>query len=164
VVVWWEEMQQVTRYLLPGLVLATPLAGFAAVELWRRRPRGRAVAAIVAAVTIAPPLPISGPFAWRIAPGAPRPQGQAPFPRGLPGRYDAFGWMDETPPPGGRVLVGIRDTYWLSRPSAVFDVPLFNFSQPSSQTAARMRKYDVRYVAFFDGTLPQQLSPLHLRM
>jgi 4-amino-4-deoxy-L-arabinose transferase-like glycosyltransferase len=164
VVVWWEEMQQITRYLLPGLVLATPIAGWAAVELWRRRPRGRVVLAMVAAITVAPLLAISGLFGWRIAPGALGTESEAHFVQRLTGTYDAFRWMDTNLPRDGRVLVGIRDTYWLSRPSAVFDVPLFNFSQPSSVTAARMRRYDIRYVAFFEGGLPQQLAPLKLKL
>jgi len=164
VLVWWEEMQQITRYLLPGLALATPLAGFAAVELWRRRPRGRALLAATAAVTLAPFLAITGLFTWRIAPGALGTESQAHFVQRLTGTYDAFRWMDDNLPAGGRVLVGIRDTYWLSRPSAVFNVPLFNFSQPSSVTVQRMRRYDIRYVAFFENGLPQELSPLRLRL
>jgi 4-amino-4-deoxy-L-arabinose transferase-like glycosyltransferase len=164
VVVWWEEMQQITRYLLPGLALATPLAGFAAAELWRRRPRGRVALAAIAVVTVAPLAAITGLFAWRIAPGALGTESQPHFVQRLTGTYDAFHWMDHNLPPGGRVLIGIRDTYWLNRPAAVFDVPLFNFSQPSAQTIARMRQYDVRYVAFFDNTLPKELDPLRLRL
>lgn len=164
VVIWWEEMQQITRYLLPGLAIATPVAGYAAVELWSRRPRGRALAVGIAAVTVAPLVAITGLFAWRIAPGAVGTESQAHFVQRLTGTYDAFRWMDDNLPPGGRVLVGIRDTYWLSRPAAVFDVPIFNFSQPSSQTVARMRLLDVRYVAFFENTLPKELAPLRLRL
>jgi hypothetical protein len=165
-VVWWETMQQITRYLLPGLALAAPVAGWAAVELWRRRPRGRALAAAIGAATLAPLLAISGLFAWRIAPGALGTESQAHFVQRLTGTYDAFRWMDENLPRSGRVLLNNRDTYWLKRPSAVFTVPLFNFSQRPSQTIAYMRRFDVRYVAFFEGTLPQQLAPIRpqLRM
>jgi 4-amino-4-deoxy-L-arabinose transferase-like glycosyltransferase len=164
VVVWWEEMQQVTRYLLPGLALVAPLAGCAAVELWRLRPRGRTALAVVAAVTVAPLLAISGLFAYRIAPGALAVESQAHFVQRLTGTYDAFKWMDRNLPRRGRVLVNIRDTYWLDRPSAVFTVPLFNFRQPPQVTIARLRRYDVRYLAFFQGTLPQQLYPLRPRL
>jgi 4-amino-4-deoxy-L-arabinose transferase-like glycosyltransferase len=164
VVVWWESMQQITRYLLPALALATPVAGYAAVELWRRRPRGRWVAASVAAITVAPFLAITGLFAWRIAPGALGTESQPHFVQRLTGTYDAFRWMDRNLPPQGRVLMNIRDTYWLKRPSAVFTVPLFNFSQRPSQTIAYMRRYDIRYVAFFEGTLPAQLDPIRPRL
>ena len=160
IVVWWEAMQQITRYLLPGLALAAPVAGWAAVELWHRRPRGRAVAAAIAAVTVAPLLAISGLFAYRIAPGSLGIESQAHFVQRLTGTYDAFRWMDEHLPPQGRVLLDDRDTYWLKRPSAVFTVPLFNFSQRPSQTVTYLRRFDVRYVAFFEGTLPQQLAPI----
>jgi hypothetical protein len=163
-VVWWEAMQQITRYLLPGLALAAPVAGWAAVELWRRRPRGRALAASIAAITVAPLLAITGLFTWRIAPGALGIESQAHFVQRLTGTYDAFRWMDHNLPPGGRVLLDNRDTYWLKRPSAVFTVPLFNFSQQPAQTIAYMRRYDVRYVAFFEGTLPQQLAPIRPRL
>jgi hypothetical protein len=160
VVVWWETMQQITRYLLPALALAAPVAGWAAIELWRRRPRGRALAAAIGAATLAPLLAISGLFAWRIAPGSLGTESQAHFVQRLTGTYDAFRWMDENLPPQGRVLLNNRDTYWLKRPSAVFTVPLFNFSQRPSQTIAYLRRFDVRYVAFFEGTLPQQLAPI----
>jgi len=166
IVVWWEAMQQITRYLLPALALLAPLAAWAAVELWNRRPWGRGAAVGVAAVSIAPLLAISGLFAWRIAPGALGFESRAHFVQRLTGTYDAFQWMDRNLPPRGRVLLNIRDTFWLDRPSAVFTVPLFNFGQPSSETIARMRQYDVRYVAFFENTMPPQLDPLrpHLRL
>lgn len=164
IVVWWEEMQQITRYLLPALALTTPLAGLATVELWRRRPRGRGALAAVLAVTVAPFLAITGLFTWRIAPGALGTESQAHFVQRLTGTYDAFHWMDANLPHQGRVLVGIRDTYWLSHPSAVFTVPLFNFELTPSETEARMRRYDIRYVAFFANTQPQQLAPLRLRL
>ncbi len=164
IVVWWEAMQQITRYLLPGLALAAPVAGWAIVELWSRRPRGRALAATVAAVTVAPLLAITGLFTWRIAPGALGVESQSHFVQRLTGTYDAFSWMDRNLPPQGRVLMNIRDTYWLKRPSAVFTVPLFNFSQTPFQTIAYLRRYDIRYVAFFEGTLPAQLNPIRPRL
>jgi 4-amino-4-deoxy-L-arabinose transferase-like glycosyltransferase len=164
VLVWWWEMQQITRYLLPALALVTPLAGLAAVELWRRRTRGRWLVGAIVAVTVAPFVAITGLFTWRIAPGALGTESRAHYVQRLTGTYDAFQWMDHNLPSRGRVLVGIRDTYWLHRPSAVFDVPLFNFSQQPSQTIAYMRRYDVRYVAFFEGTLPAQLDPIRPRL
>ncbi len=164
VLLWWEEMQQITRYLLPALALVAPLAGLGAIELWRRRPRGRALIAVIAAVSVAPFVAITGLFTWRIAPGAAGTESQAHFMQRLTGTYDAFRWMDRNLPSGGRVLVGIRDTYWLHRPSAVFTVPLFNFSQTPSVTAERMRRYDIRYVAFFENTMPAQLAPLQLTL
>jgi 4-amino-4-deoxy-L-arabinose transferase-like glycosyltransferase len=164
ILVWWEEMQQITRYLLPALALTTPLAGLAAVELWRRRPRGRAVLVTVLAVTVTPFLAITGLFTWRIAPGALGTESQSHFVQRLTGTYDAFHWMDENLPRQGRVLVGIRDTYWLSHPSAVFTVPLFNFELTPAETETRLRRYDVRYVAFFEDTLPQQFAPLRLKL
>lgn len=164
VVVWWEAMQQITRYLLPGLALAAPVAGWAAVELWHRRPRGRALAAAIGALTLAPLLAISGLFAWRIGPGSLGIESQARFVQRLTGTYDAFRWMDENLPPQGRVLLNDRDTYWLKRPSAVFTVPLFNFELTPAETVMRMRRFDIRYVAFFENTLPQQLAPLRLHL
>jgi 4-amino-4-deoxy-L-arabinose transferase-like glycosyltransferase len=163
IIVWWEEMQQITRYLLPALALTTPLAGLAAVELWRRR-RGRAALLTVLAVTVTPFLAITGLFAYRIAPGAAGTESQAHFVQRLTGTYDAFHWMNENLPHQGRVLVGIRDTFWLSHPSVVFTVPLFNFELTPAETEIRMRRYDVRYVAFFENTLPQQLDSLRLKL
>ncbi len=61
--------------------------------------------AIVAAVTVAPLVAITGLFTWRIAPGALGTESQSHFVQRLTGTYDAFRWMDRNLPPQGRVLV-----------------------------------------------------------
>jgi 4-amino-4-deoxy-L-arabinose transferase-like glycosyltransferase len=161
-VVWWEEMQQVTRYLLPILAFAAVLAGWAAVRLWNARPLGRRVLLAVALIAVVPFVAITGLFAWRTGAGALGVESEGRYVQRLTGTYDAFRWLDTRLPPHGRVLVGIRDLYWLDRPYAAYDVPLFNFGQPPQQAVARMRKYDVRYLAFVNGALPTPLQ--HLRV
>jgi 4-amino-4-deoxy-L-arabinose transferase-like glycosyltransferase len=162
--VWWEVMHQVTRYLLPILPLAAVLAGWAGVELWRRRGLARAAVVGVAALSVVPFVAITGLFTWRIAPGALGFESTGGFVQRLTGTYDAFAWLDRELPKQGRVLIGVRDLYWLNRPSAAYDVPLFNFRQPTQQTLARMRRYDVRYLAFLNGSLPTPLEPLRPRL
>ena len=159
VIVWWETMHQITRYLLLALPFAAVLAGIGAVALWERRRRARSYLGAVALVTVAPFVVITGLFTWRIAPGALGTESTAAFVQRQTGTYDAFRWLDEHLPRQGRVLLGIRDAYWLKRPYAVFDVTLFNFRQQTSVTVARMRKYDVRYLAFFNGP-PTPLLPV----
>lgn len=158
-VVWWETMHQITRYLLLVLPFAAVLAGAAAVWLWQRH--ARAVLAAVALVTVVPFAAIAGLFTWRIGPGAVGAQSTSAFVQKQTGTYDAFRWLDRNLPPRGRVLIGIRDAYWLDRPYAVFDVPLFNFRQKTSDTVARMHHYDVRYLAFVNGQPPTPLVPIH---
>lgn len=162
-VVWWEALHQVTRYLLPVLPFAAVLTGIAAVALWEHRGRARAYLGVVAVVTAIPFIAIAGLFTWRIGPGALGTESTAAFVQKQTGTYDAFRWLDEHLPPQGRVLLGIRDAYWLNRPHAVFDVPLFNYRQETSDTVARMRRYDVRYLAFFNGP-PTPLEPLRGRL
>src|SRR5262249_10450068 len=162
--VWWEVMHQVTRYLLPILPLAAVLAGWAAVELWRRGGIARAAVLGAAAISVVPFVAITGLFTWRIAPGALGLESSGRFVQRLTGPYDAFGWLDRELPRQGRVLIGVRDLYWLNRPSAAYDVPLFNFRQPPQQALARMRRYDVRYLAFLNGSLPTPLEPLRPRL
>lgn len=163
VVVWWEGMQQITRYLLPVLPLAAVLAAVAAERLWRRGRGGRVALATVAAATVVPFVAITGLFAWRIAPGALGIESQAHFVQRLTGTYDAFRWLDTRLPRDGRVLIGVRDRYWLRRPSAAYDIPIFSYEQTPEKTIARMRAYDVRYVAFIDAGLPNPLHGLKLR-
>lgn len=163
-VVWWEEMQQVTRYLLPVLPFAAVLAGWAAAWLWEQRTPGRRVLLTLAAVTAIPLVAITGLFAWRTAPGALGLEREGRYVQRLTGTYDAFRWLDTRLPPDGRVLVGIRDLYWLDRPYAAYDITLFNFGQPTQQAVARMRRYDVRYLAFLNGGLPTPLQPLRPRL
>jgi Dolichyl-phosphate-mannose-protein mannosyltransferase len=157
-VVWWETMQQVTRYLLPVLPFAAVLTGSAAIWLWQRR--ARVILAVVAVVTVVPFVAIAGLFTWRIGPGALRTQSTSTFVQKQTGTYDAFRWLDRNLPPHGRVLIGIRDAYWLDRPYAVFDVPLFNYEQKTSDTVSRMHRYDVRYLAFLGDQPPTPLVPL----
>jgi Dolichyl-phosphate-mannose-protein mannosyltransferase len=163
VIVWWEAMHQITRYLLLALPFAAVLAGVGTVALWERRRRARAYLGAVALVTVIPFIVITGLFTWRIAPGALGAEGTAAFVQRQTGTYDAFHWLDEHLPRQGRVLLGIRDTYWLKRPDAVFDVTLFNYRQQTSVTLARMRKYDVRYLAFFDEP-PTPLLPVRRQL
>jgi len=111
-------------------------------------------------VTVIPFLAIAGIFTWRIGPGAIGTESTPVFVQKQTGTYDAFHWLDTNLPPQGRVLIGIRDAYWLNRPYAVFDIPLFNFEQKTVDTVARMRKYDVRYLAFLNGQLPPSIEPL----
>jgi hypothetical protein len=159
-VAWWETMHQVTRYLLPVLPFAAVLTGIAAVQLWERRNRWRMYVGAVAVVTVIPFIAIAGLFTWRIAPGALGIENTPTFVQKQTGTYDAFHWLDEHLPPQGRVLLGIRDAYWLNRPNAIFDVTLFNYRQQTSDTLARMRRYDVRYLAFLNGYLPKPLVPV----
>jgi 4-amino-4-deoxy-L-arabinose transferase-like glycosyltransferase len=162
--VWWEVMHQVTRYLLPVLPLAAVLAGWVAVALWERGRSGRAVVLAVAAITAVPLVAITALFTWRIAPGALGTERQGPFVQRLTGTYDAFRWLDRNLPKHGRVLIGVRDLYWLDRPSAAFDVPLFSFRQATPATLERMRRYDVRYLAFLNGSLPTPLESIRPRL
>ena len=159
-VVWWETMHQVTRYLLPVLPFAAVLAGSAAIDLWGRGRRMRISLAALAVVTVLPFAAIAGLFTWRIGPGAAGTESTPVFVQKQTGTYDAFRWLDRNLPEEGRVLLGIRDAYWLNRPYAVFDVPLFNYRQATADTVARMHRYDVRYIAFINGQLPPSIQPL----
>jgi hypothetical protein len=163
-VVWWETLHQVTRYLLPVLPFAAVLAGWTGVELWERRQASRTYVAAVAVATIVPLAAIAGLFTWRIGPGAVSIESTPTFVQRQTGTYDAFRWLDRNLPRHGRVLIGIRDAYWLNRPYAVFDIPLFNFSQRTQTTLARMRRYDVRYLAFLNGQLPPSLTPIEPKL
>jgi hypothetical protein len=159
-VVWWETMHQITRYLLPVLPFAAVLAASAAVELWKRGRKTRLSLAAVALVTVLPFVAIAGLFTWRIGPGAAGTESTAVFVQKQTGTYDALHWLDRNLPARGRVLLGVRDAYWLNRPYAVFDIPLFNYRQSTVDTVTRMRRYDVRYAAFFNGQLPPSLIPI----
>lgn len=163
-VVWWEALHQVTRYLLPVLPFAAVLAGCAAVVLWDRGGIARRAVQAVAVVTAVPLLAITGLFAYRVLPGALGIESRAAYVQRQTGTYDALQWLDRELPPQGRVLVGLRNAYWLDRPYAVFDLTLFNFGQPTDEAIARMRRHDVRYLAFLDGTLPTPLEPLRPRL
>lgn len=159
-VVWWETMDQITRYLLPVLPFAAFLAALAAGRLWEAGRRGRIALGSVAVITVVPFVAITGLFTYRIGPGAVGIESTATFVQRQTGTYDAFRWMDSNLPTKGRVLVGVRDTYWLEHEHLIFDVPFFNFEQETRDTVARMRRYDVRYVAFMNGELPTPLVPI----
>jgi hypothetical protein len=163
-VVWWEAMHQITRYLLPACAFAAVLAGWAAVRLWERRGWGRRYVLAVAAATVVPFVAITGLFAWRTLPGAIGLESTAEHVQRQTGTYDAFEWLDEELPPEGRVLVGIRNLYWLDRPHAAYDLPVFNFGISPEVAEARLRRFDVRYLAFLDGALPSPLEPLRPRL
>ena len=163
-VVWWETMHQITRYLLPVLPFAAVLTGCAALALWERRRVARAYVGAVAVVTLIPLVAIAGLFTWRIGPGAVGAESTATFVQRQTGTYDAFRWLDRNLPQRGRVLLGIRDAYWLDRPYAVFDVPLFSYEQPTRDAVERMHRYDVRYLAFLNGQLPTPLEPVRSQL
>ena len=120
----------------------------------------RILVAGVAIVTTLPFVAITGLFTWRIGPGAAGTESTPVFVQKQTGTFDAFAWLDHNLPPEGRVLIGIRDAYWLNRPYAVFDVPLFNYRQSTVDSLSRMSRYDVRYVAFLNGQLPPSLVPI----
>ncbi|HLX19830.1 MAG TPA: glycosyltransferase family 39 protein, partial [Gaiellaceae bacterium] len=88
-VIWWETMHEVTRYLLPVLPFAAVLTGLAAVELWERRRRWRMYVYAVAVVTVIPFLAIAGIFTWRIGPGAIGTESTPVFVQKQTGTYDA---------------------------------------------------------------------------
>jgi 4-amino-4-deoxy-L-arabinose transferase-like glycosyltransferase len=163
-VVWWEWMHQVTRYLFPVLPFAAALSGLACVELWNRRHAARTVLVAIGIVAVVPLLAISGLFAWRIAPGALGTEPQGQFVQRLTGTYDALAWLDRKLPRQGRVLIGVRDLYWLDRPSVTFDNALFSYHQNTPDALRRMRDYDVRYLAFIGGSLPPQLEPIRKQL
>jgi 4-amino-4-deoxy-L-arabinose transferase-like glycosyltransferase len=158
-VVWWEALYQITRYLLPVLPFAAVLAAGAAVSLWRPVWPRRFVAA-AAAVTVVPFLAMTALFGWSILPGAVGIESETEFVQEETGTYDALRWLDRNLPPEGRVLIGVRNLYWLERPYARFTEPLFAWQHPTEVNVERMREYDVRYLAFLEGELPTPLEPL----
>jgi hypothetical protein len=99
-----------------------------------------------------------------LLPGALGVEATPHFVQRLTGTYDAFQWLDRNLPPQGRVLLGVRGPYWLQRPYAVYDLPLFGVADPTSVIVQRMRAYDVRYLAFFAGELPPPLKPLRAQL
>jgi hypothetical protein len=154
-VVWWQGMHQITRYLLPALALSTAMSGYAAVELWRRRGWWQRADWVVAAATAAPFAAITALFAVQVLPGAFGTESTPAFVQRLTGSYDALQWLDTKLPPQGRVIVfGMRNLYWLQRPYVRGTEPLFPFTEPTSQLVARMHAWDVRYIAALAGTPP----------
>jgi 4-amino-4-deoxy-L-arabinose transferase-like glycosyltransferase len=156
---WWQGLHQVTRYLLPALALSTAMSGYAAVELWRRRPWGLRADVILAVATAAPFLAITGLFASQVGPGVAGTESTGAFVQRLTGQYDALHWLDTTLPPGGRVLMlGVRNLYWLDRPYVRGTAPLFAFEEPAATTVARMHAFDVRWVAALAGVPPPDVA------
>jgi hypothetical protein len=118
----------------------------------------------VLAVTAAAYLVVGGLFAWRIAPGALGLRSEARFVQDATGSYDAFRWLDTQLPPAGRLLIGVRNLYWLDRPYVRATAPLFADGDPTARYLARMRDYDVRYLAFLEGQLPTPLARVRGRL
>ena len=157
-VVWWQAMHQITRYLLPALALSTAMSGYAGVELWRRRGWLRRLDWALGLATAAPFVVITALFAVQVLPGSVGTESTRPFVQRLTGSYDALHWLDTRLPPGGRVLVyGLRNLYWLDRPYVRATGPLFSVGQPKALTIARMHEYDVRYVAAVAGVPPPEV-------
>ncbi len=163
-VFWWEGMQQITRYLLPVLPFAAVLAALAGVELWRRGGWPRALAGATGLVTAGAFLAMTGLFSYRLVPGVVGAEPEGTFVQRVTGTYDALHWLDTRLPPEGRVLVGMRNLYWLDRPYVRFTEPLFTPGHPTGLVVDRMRRYDVRYLAFFEGQLPPPLQAIRKQL
>jgi hypothetical protein len=163
-VVWYHSMYGIPRYLVPVLPLAAVLAAFGAVKLIERGGWWRRASLAVLAVSAVPVVAMSGLFAARLVPGVIGTESTPHFVQRLTGTYDAFAWLDHNLPPEGRVLIGVRGAYWLHRPYATYDLPLFGEQDSTATIEARMRRYDVRYLAFFEGELPPPLRPSRSRL
>jgi 4-amino-4-deoxy-L-arabinose transferase-like glycosyltransferase len=156
--VWWQGMHQITRYLLPALALSCALSGYAAVALWRKRPWGLRLDLLLAVVTVVPFLAITGLFVSQVGPGVVGTESTGAFVQRLTGSYDALHWLDTRLPPGGRVMLfGVRNLYWLDRPYVRATQPLFPTDEPAAVTLQRMAQYRVRYVASLAGRPPPEV-------
>lgn len=162
--VWDKAMYGIPRYLVPILPLAAVLAGAGVVELARRGTWWRRIGVVLLGVSALPLVAMTALFAARLAPGAAGVEATPHFVQRLTGTYDAFAWMDAKLPQRGRVLLGVRGAYWLHRPYATYDLPLFGIKDPTRVAVARMRRYDVRYLAFYDGELPEPLVPIRRQL
>ena len=163
-VVWYHSMFGIPRYLVPVLPLAAVLAAFGAVNLFERGGWWERLSLSVLAVSAVPVIAMSALFATRLVPGVIGTESTPHFVQRLTGTYDAFAWLDRNLPPQGRVLLGVRGAYWLHRPYATYALPLFGDLNSTATIEARMRRYDVRYLAFFDGELPPPLQPLRNKL
>jgi 4-amino-4-deoxy-L-arabinose transferase-like glycosyltransferase len=158
-VLWWQGMHQITRYLLPALALSAAMSGYAAVELWRRRGWARRLDCALAAATVAPLAVITALFAAQVLPGSFRTESTPAFVQRLTGSYDALHWLDTKLPAGGRVAVfGMRNLYWLQRPYVRGTPPLFDDSEPTPVLIRRMHAWDVRWIAWLAGQPPPSLA------
>jgi hypothetical protein len=162
--VWYEAMFGIPRYLVPVLPLAAVLAAYAAVQLVDRGGWWRRGALAVLAVSAVPFAAMTVLFATRLLPGAAGAESTPHFVQRLTGTYDAFAWLDHNLPARGRVLLGVRGAYWLHRPYATYDLPLFGVKDSTATLEDRMRRYDIRYLAFFDGELPPPVRALRDRL
>jgi hypothetical protein len=159
-VVWYHSMFGIPRYLVPVLPLAAVLAAFGALNLVERGGWWRRASLAVLAVSAVPVIAMSALFAARLAPGVVGAESTPHFVQRLTGTYDAFAWLDRNLPAQGRVLLGVRGAYWLHRPYATYDLPLFGDQESTATIEARMRQYDIRYLAFFEGQVPPPLLPV----
>lgn len=154
-IVWWQGMYQITRYLLPALALSMAMTGYAAVELWRRNGWARRLVWVLAAATAAPFAVITVLFAWQVGPGVVGTESTPAFVQRLTGSYDALHWLDTKLPPGGRVAIfGMRNLYWLNRPYVRGTHPLFAYPEPGPVMVSRLHAWDVRYTAALDSYPP----------
>ena len=158
-VVWWQWMHQVTRYLLPGLALSTALSGYAAVLLWQRRGWWRRFEWALGLATLVPFAAITVLFAAQVLPGSVGTESTGTFVQRLTGSYDALQWLNVNLPSGGRVLVfDLRNLYWLDRPYVRASGPLFPPGEPQAIVERRMHAYDIRYLVAIEGSLPAALA------
>lgn len=158
-IVWWQGMHQITRYLLPALALSTAMSGYAAVELWRRRGWARQLDWVLAAATAAPFAVITALFAYQVLPGALGLESTPAFVQRLTGSYDALHRLDTLLPGNGRILVyGVRNLYWLDRPYVRGSEPLFPRNEPAHALVSRMRAWNVRWIANLSGPPPPEVA------
>jgi hypothetical protein len=163
-VLWYHVMFGIPRYLVPVLPLAAVLAAFSAVNLVERGGWWRRAALSVLAISAIPTAAMTVLFAARLVPGVVGTESTPHFVQRLTGTYNAFAWLDRNLPPEGRVLLGVRGAYWLHRPYATYDLPLFGSRDSTSTLVKRMRQYDVRYLALYEGEFPPPLRPLRNRL
>ena len=146
---------QITRYLLPILPLAAVLAAFAGVRLWSRGRATRALVALAGFATALPLLAITGLYGYQVGPAVVGAEAQGHFLNALRGTTMPCAGFDTRLPPGKPVLVGgVHNLYWLDRPYVSFSLPLFAPGDSGGAIVARMRRYDVSYVAVQSGVPP----------
>jgi hypothetical protein len=56
------------------------------------------------------------------------------------------------------MVFGLRNLYWLDRPYVRATEPLFPLGEPGRVTIARMKRYNVRYVATVAGVPPAEIA------
>lgn len=156
---WWQGMHQATRYLLPILVLAMPMAGLVAVRLWGSR-WGRIYVAAAGTVSALLLVVITGLYARQVLPAIVGTESTPHFVQRLTGDSAAFHWLDTHIPRGDVVaLMGVRNSYWVQRPYVLYREPLYASHNPPSVQRARLVAAHVRYIAYEGGTPPKWLMP-----